>query len=495
MLNKTNIDLAMTLYKREIIFSFVIYLCIVFLTLFSDISIITKTIFCFSPIFLLFLLITCITKPILLVFGMFLTSRVLYELINLLNFKIAGSVGTQTALRISALAGGIILFFLFISMFFKKLKINNIDVYMLVYFGFWNFTSLVLGIYNGNHLTYIIGDTFNTFQVWLVFYTVYCLVDKKYSLLVDIWIAYIILGSIAELRYLFYYLSNLISGNYIRIGGGNFLLFLISFSLSLSTIGYRRKVCLSGIIISFMVLVLSAFRAKWVFAVVGLMVIMYLHNTNFFKSTLKFIKYAVLFCVLFFTLSYITSFELINRLKTRVIEETFSNFNVGAIDVSNSIKIWEIIRVLEKIEKVPSSMIVGFGNGAEFDIGTGSLGYILEKWGKRGKIHNVHNTYIAILFRQGLIGLILFLSLIFWFIFKSRKIIKQLHLLTNINTLYSVGVFCFTYLVISIIALTQDYYLGVYLGLQEWGLIFASIFLISKWVDDGLAQNELFSFK
>ena len=49
--------------------------------------------------------------------------------------------------------------------------------------------------------------------------------------------------------------------------------------------------------------------------------------------------------------------------------------------------------------------------------------------------------------------------------------------------------------VISIIALTQDYYLGVYLGLQEWGLIFASIFLISKWVDDGLAQNELFSFK
>ena len=232
---------------------------------------------------------------------MFLTSRVLYELINLLNFKIAGSVGTQTALRISALAGGIILFFLFISMFFKKLKINNIDVYMLVYFGFWNFTSLVLGIYNGNHLTYIIGDTFNTFQVWLVFYTVYCLVDKKYSLLVDIWIAYIILGSIAELRYLFYYLSNLISGNYIRIGGGNFLLFLISFSLSLSTIGYKRKVCLSGIIISFMVLVLSAFRAKWVFAVVGLMVIMYLHNTNFFKSTLKFIKYAVLFCVLFFT--------------------------------------------------------------------------------------------------------------------------------------------------------------------------------------------------
>ena len=140
-------------------------------------------------------------------------------------------------------------------------------------------------------------------------------------------------------------------------------------------------------------------------------------------------------------------------------------------------------------------MIVGFGNGAEFDIGTGSLGYILKKWGKRGKIHNVHNTYIAILFRQGLIGLILFLSLIFWFIFKSRKIIKQLHLLTNINTLYSVGVFCFTYLVISIIALTQDYYLGVYLGLQEWGLIFASIFLISKWVDDGLAQNELFSFK
>ena len=90
---------------------------------------------------------------------------------------------------------------------------------------------------------------------------------------------------------------------------------------------------------------------------------------------------------------------------------------------------------------------------------------------------------------------VLFLSLIFWFIFKSRKIIKQLHLLTNINTLYSVGVFCFTYLVISIIALTQDYYLGVYLGLQEWGLIFASIFLISKWVDDGLAQNELFSFK
>ena len=115
----------------------------------------------------------------------------------------------------------------------------------------------------------------------------------------------------------------------------------------------------------------------------------------------------------------------------------------------------------------------------------------MERWGKRGHIHNIHNTYFAILFRHGIIGLALFLSFIILFLFKAKRIIKYLHFFSENKFLYSVGAFCFTYLLISLVAFSQDYYLGVYLGLQEWGLLFASIFLINKFIEEKIKNNTI----
>ena len=104
-------------FKRELIFSSVCYTFIVLLIFSSDLSISEKILCTLFPLFISILFISSISKQIILVFSLFLSSRLIYELINIFDFKIAGSVGTQTALRISALSSGIILLYLFFFFF------------------------------------------------------------------------------------------------------------------------------------------------------------------------------------------------------------------------------------------------------------------------------------------------------------------------------------------------------------------------------------------
>jgi O-antigen ligase len=165
------------------------------------------------------------------------------------------------------------------------------------------------------------------------------------------------------------------------------------------------------------------------------------------------------------------------------MSETVSYYHAGTVDPSTYAKLYEIARVTEEVLKSPVRLAIGYGNGAELAVSGAAAKTTLERWGARGSFHAIHNTYFAVLFRHGLIGLALLLAVLLGFVLRSGKAYRLYRRERRSRKLLSdpyapaVGALVLlsaVFLVLAFIGFTQDFYLGVFMGQVEWGLVFAT---------------------
>jgi|GEM_PF-3683833 len=100
--------------------------------------------------------------------------------------------------------------------------------------------------------------------------------------------------------------------------------------------------------------------------------------------------------------------------------------NKSLEEKSTSQKNFEIKEILKLFKKNPSRILFGFGNGATADFSKSPDATIPQVYGAEvNRVHNIHFLPIAILFRQGLLGLFVFVllcvAIIQFFLFNRSK--------------------------------------------------------------------------
>jgi hypothetical protein len=112
--------------------------------------------------------------------------------------------------------------------------------------------------------------------------------------------------------------------------------------------------------------------------------------------------------------------------------------------------------------------VLGFGGGAEFEHLAPSL-EIQEIYEFRGlKIHNIHNLIAAVLFRRGLVGVLLLIGLLVSFWLELWRIGQSPRTQEEWVTLWTVRLFF-------VISLIKSMSVDVLLGRLEWGALFAIV--------------------
>ena len=201
----------------------------------------------------------------------------------------------------------------------------------------------------------------------------------------------------------------------------------------------------------------------------------YFNYRNESKKTI-FYKYHKKSCIISHAcILYLQFYIKFQRLKNILIKELLKkqlwHINMMVIQSLNHKRAYEVFKILQYFNNNPSSLLLGFGSGAEIEIDKNVGKYILKKWDSRGTLHYIHNTYFSILFRYGIIGLLFFL----YFIFKLCRIGFDKN-----KSKDKIDKFALVYLLICIIGFTQDFMIGVYLGILEWPFIFAMIINYKK---------------
>ena len=433
-------------------------------------------------------------KPIVLFAAVFFSNRIVYELILFLGFRMPGTVASQTALRLSAGLTGIFILALVARQLFESraVSLRSSETLLASYFVVWNLFALLQGAYLRNAPAYLIGDFYNTIQVFLIYLAVVLYARGRPRVLVKLWTVYAAVALIAELRYLVLYLGMLAQGDYHRVGGGNYLLGLVSLALLLNMSDrlkrHQRVILYAAFVVSSLVVLLALYRAKWAFLALGCFAIVVLtpHTVSAMRRVAALSATAGTACI--FLLPVSGSFLPV--LQRRVMTETVSYYQAGTVDPSTYVKFYEISRVLEGVTRSPLRLATGYGNGAEYTVSVGAAKTTLEKWSARGSVHTIHNTYFAVLFRYGLIGLLLLLGIFVkytWTAWKAQRDYCRLRRRGRLRrrpeaaAAGAAALIGAVYLGMAFLAFNQDYYLGVFMGYAEWGLIFAGVAIASEY--------------
>lgn len=425
---------------------------------------------------ILVLLSAAFIKPKYLIILPILSYKIVYEVIIFFNLTIQNSVASQTALRISALCAGVCC--LIVIFYFLINKISLYNRYLFPFFIFINLFGLFNGFYRNNDLVYNIGDFFNLFQIYIFTLLLLLLFEKgfKYNLIYS----FLLFSFVADLFYFFQYANMLIDGPFLRIMGGNVFLALLSFYLIYTKEKRFNSIYSISFIISFLTILMAGYRGKWLLFVLGIILIIVMSQKKLsFTNILRKVASSAMLVFFIFTILYqIPTFkEYFNK---RVIEETIMAYKYDGDTESESQKSYEVFKILQYFNNNPSSLLLGFGSGAEIEIDKNVGKYILKKWDSRGTLHYIHNTYFSILFRYGIIGLLFFL----YFIFKLCRIGFDKN-----KSKDKIDKFALVYLLICIIGFTQDFMIGVYLGILEWPFIFAMIINYKKNISTKIEKN------
>ncbi len=417
-------------------------------------------VFLFISIFILCAIFS-IVKPILLIIVPLFSYKIIYELIIIFNLTVGNSVATQTALRLSALVAGI---FCILSIIFLIInKYSLYDKFLFPFFIFVNFIGFISGLIFSNDFVYNVGDFFNLFQIYIFSIILVYLFKKGHQ---DILIFSLIFFSlIADLFYFSQYSIMLFNGNFQRIMGGNIFLVLISFCLFFSNDTKYKKFYMISFFIPLLTLLFASYRGKWILVLLGIGLFLFLRQErkSFLTLFSTFIKSFTFIVLIFLVLYQLPTFK--DYINKRIVQETIIAYQEDGDTESQSQKYYETFKVSQYFYNDPIKIFFGYGSGAEIQIDKGVGKYILKKWDSRGKLHYIHNTYFSNLFRYGLFGLIIFISTIFFLIRSSFRNLDR-------NGLH---IFALVYLLIGVIGFSQDFMIGVYLGILEWSFIFSII--------------------
>jgi O-antigen ligase len=147
-------------------------------------------------------------------------------------------------------------------------------------------------------------------------------------------------------------------------------------------------------------------------------------------------------------------------------------------------RIYEIVNALENLRENLFNMVFGFGYGAEVQLLENYIPYnlrfkyILEH--RAGLMHNIHNGYVSILYRTGLLGLIFFIyfqTSTLKFIFRTVKLAKSKN--------YKVYLILFTILIYIILSYIKFFVTYMIIG----NIVFAMLLAIVMTLHQELKSN------
>lgn len=328
--------------------------------------------------------------------------------------------------------------------------------------------NAIRGIYSNYDKIFIFYETIKFLFYPIAFYFFLTVFKEKKDLRIikKIFEYCIIFTSIASTEIIMIYLF-ITKGGRVLTRFGNVILIGLIISLSfirIQNISPLKKVFYYfSIILMSIGILLTMQRSLWIATAISITASYLLdlisRKENFKESLLKLSILGLLLLSVFFVFNKIS-------LDTDVLLERTEKMQQGEMDSSLAIRIYTFIKVLD-ITKNDAIWGRGLGDAAHFPLLT-------------SKIKNlVDNSYIALFWKMGIIGLVLFLYLFIKVLWKLYYVIKT----TKDILIQSISIVVFSVIVgqlvnsLACVVLTQYHYNFI------WAMFIAITELFYKWTD------------
>ena len=324
---------------------------------------------------------------------------------------------SQQALRIHGVVAGSMLL-IFACILFARFclagrrasRLYRFEKYLLALLAV-DLMALLIGLIRRNALVFLIGDTYKFSVIPLAYFCTVQTLEAKDARKLFLFI--VILETVVTLESFGVYMIRLAAGIYERAPEhGISLLAFIFFLTSLASgekLSRRRRNAYSVLLVIIgITAILSRARTLWV-QVILCPLILLLVERKAVKAMIRPAAIALALLVISL-LGFSAVYRNIAReLRQRVAEtlELAKSSRQLAPVLSLDRRIVETKSALGRYAESPSflNFIVGFGNGAEFYAPSAALGM-----GSRpGYKHHIHNGYVSLFFRMGVVGLASFL--------------------------------------------------------------------------------------
>jgi len=303
--------------------------------------------------------------------------------------------------------------------------------------------TIITGVYFGNSTILIIQELFKYLLIPITFILTVS-INKKYKSMDIIRIAALIVVTMMVLRL---FIFTIISGGTIFIYGTPQDLFpLCAFlAIAINSEFFKR---MTQSVFCFGIYALGEKRTVIVLAV-SCFIIFGIETLRQSKRTLHFVMLTPFVIISIILLVQYTSNYGENRLGNQNIQHELSE---------NSRRIAEVITVREKFAEAPAMVLTGFGGGAVLSLSSDTRTKVFED------LHSLHNTPAALIFRHGIIGLGVYLYLVFagtgWLLRNLRS--GRHHAMCATLLVYK---FCTVIASFVIFGLIDDVLIGMAMGL------------------------------
>ena len=186
--------------------------------------------------------------------------------------------------------------------------------------------------------------------------------------------------------------------------------FLVSYAIYTKSL-LRSVISLVGLMITFVALILTQSRGYWIAFIVSCISLFLVSDFKTKKKTL------ILLAIIVTIVSTISALFFYDKLQVifDALINRFQTIGEGGLDVSLKERLLESIAVIERIYSNP---IAGHGFGTTYRRELLFFNYVEYRT-------FIHNGYLLVWFKSGILGLILFLSLFFVLIKESYAAIKK----------------------------------------------------------------------
>jgi O-antigen ligase len=323
------------------------------------------------------------------------------------------------------------IFFITILLFFLirfDLILYNfrIDRFLLIIllFQIYSLYSSYRGLQAGYELQAIFYD-YRSFFYYLFFFFTFLLIDEKKKVIqfTQVLLAIVVLKCIVDSYLSLFVFSPTFNVetremlNFARLLGYNEIVYMFSFIgffilFFFTKNNVNRIFYLLLLMFSFLALYLSYTRGSWLSTIVSLFIGVIL--IVFYNSSIINLRNIVI--ALFTILTSVLLFNLIGIINLEILIKRISSFSISKIDISN---LGRLIEYASAIEAFLQNPLFGVGLGYFFVYFAPGIGPIASIY--------CHNSYLYILSKMGLIGLILFLSLIIYILLPIIKVAKRFY--------------------------------------------------------------------
>lgn len=379
---------------------------------------------------------------------------------------------SQQALRIHGVIAGSMLL-IFACMLFARLclagkrafRLYRFEKYLLALLAV-DLMALLIGLIRRNALVFLIGDTYKFSVIPLAYFcTVQTLEVRDVR---KLFLFMVILETVVTLESFSVYMVRLAAGIYERAPEhGISLLAFIFFLTRLASrekLSRRRRNAYSVLLVVIgITAVLSRARTLWV-QVMLCPLILLLVERRAVKAMIRPATIALALLVVSLLGFSAVYRNIAHELRQRVAEtlEVMKSTEQLTPVLSLDRRVVETKSALGRYAESPKflNVIVGFGNGAEFYAPSAALGM-----GSRpGYKHHIHNGYVSLFFRMGVVGLASFLLFAF-------SAIRSMYALARHNDGEMPGLISkviFVYLVATLVEFLTIY---SFIGDIKWGVL------------------------